>query len=84
MLLGEIIRRFQVQSLVLNPCTWSWLIEIEQSTPVVDKGFSSRFGMDSRIAQETPEEDRGMYRSKHCDYNAKDDVSSPNILRNNE
>ena len=49
----------------------------------LDKGFSSRFSVDSRVRHEIPEEDRNTYRPKR-DYNKRDVVSSPNILRNND
>ena len=50
---------------------------MEQSTPGgSNKGFSSRFCVDSRVRHETPIEIRR-------DYNQKDEVNSPNILSNN-
>ena len=48
-----------------------------------NKGFSSRFCVDSRVRCETPEEDRRTYLPKHCGYNNKDEVKSLNILNNN-
>ena len=45
------------------------------------KGFSSRFFVDSRVWQETPEEGQRMNRLK-CDYNNKDEFNSINILSN--
>ena len=41
-----------------------------------------RFCVDSRVWHETPEGGRRTYRPKRCDYNNKDEVNSPNILRN--
>ena len=49
-----------------------------------NKGFSSRFCMDSQVLHETLEEDQGTYQLKHCEYNNKDEVNCPNILSNNE
>ena len=48
-----------------------------------NKGFSSRFSVDSRVLHETHEDGRRIYRSKHCENYNKDEVNSPNILSNN-
>ena len=48
----------------------------------VDDTFTSRFRVDSWIRHETPEEGRRTYRPKHCEYNNKDEVNSPNIQSN--
>ena len=45
-----------------------------------NKGFSSRFCVDSRIRHETPEEGLKTYQLKRCEYNNKDEVNGPNIL----
>ena len=45
-----------------------------------NKGFSSRFCVDSWVWHETPEEGRRTYRPKRCEYNNKDEVDGPNIL----
>ena len=47
-----------------------------------NKGFSSRFYVDYQVWHETPEEGQRTYWPKHCDYNNKDEISSPNILNN--
>ena len=49
-----------------------------------NKGFSSRFNVDSWIWYETPEEGRTAFRPKRCEYNNKNEVSSRNILSNNK
>ena len=49
-----------------------------------NKEFSSRFCEDSQARHETLEEDRRTYRLKRCQYNNKDEVSSLNILSNNQ
>ena len=48
-----------------------------------NKGFSSRFCVDSRVRYETPEEGRGIYWPKHGDYSNKHEDNSPNILSDN-
>ena len=45
----------------------------------LNKRSSSSFYQGSQVWHETPEEDRKLYRSKCCEYNNKDEVSSPNI-----
>ena len=47
-----------------------------------NKRFRSRFRADFRVRHETPEQGRRTYRPKHCEYNNKDEVSSPDILSN--
>ena len=86
-LLSEIISRLQVQSLQLvritrniNPCSGSWLTELEQSIPGVQiKGLVRDFLVDSRVQHETPEESRRIYWAKRCEYNKRDEINSPNI-----
>ena len=46
----------------------------------LNKEFSSRFCLDSRVRHETPEEGRRTYRPEHCEYNIEDEVYSQNIL----
>ena len=46
-----------------------------------NKGFSSRFCVNSWVRHETPEEGRWTYQLKR-DYNNQDEVSNPNILSN--
>ena len=48
-----------------------------------NKGFSSKFCVDSQVWHERPEEGRRTSQSKHCDYNNKDEVNSLNILSKN-
>ena len=47
-----------------------------------NKGFSSRFCVDSRVWHETPEEGWKTHQPKHCDYNNKDELNRSNILSN--
>ena len=46
----------------------------------LNKGFSLRFCVDTRLGHETPDEDRRTYRPKRSDYNNEDEINSPNIL----
>ena len=46
----------------------------------LDKGFSPRFCVDSRVWHETPEEGWRTYQPKSCEYNDKDNVNSLNFL----
>ena len=46
----------------------------------LNKGFSLKFRVGSRIQQEILEEGRRMHRSKYCEYNNKDEDNSSNIL----
>ena len=56
--------------------------ESEQATPVVSiKGRSLKFREGSRV-QQTPEDGRRTYRSKHCGNNNKDEDNSPKTLNN--
>ena len=48
-----------------------------------EKGFSSRFYVDSQVQHKTPEEAQRTYWLKHCEYNNKDKVNSSNILSYN-
>ena len=48
-----------------------------------NKGFSSRFCVDSQVWHETPEEGWRTYQLQYYDYNNKDEVNSPNILSDN-
>ena len=85
--LRRIICRLQVSSWlqasnntgILNTCTWLWLTESEQATPVDSiKGRSSKFCEGSRVRQ-TPEEGWRTYRAKRCGNN-KDEDNSPKTL----
>ena len=49
----------------------------------LNEGFNSRFCVGSQVQHETPEEGRGTYWPKCCEYNNKDGVNSPNILSSN-
>ena len=49
----------------------------------LNEGFSFRFCVGSLVWHETPEEGRGTYRPKCCEYYNKNGVNSPNILTNN-
>ena len=42
---------------------------------VLNKGFGSKFPVDSRVRYETPEEG---HRLKHCEYSNKNEVNSLN------
>ena len=44
----------------------------------LNKGFSSKFCVGSRVRYQTPEEGRSTYQPKRCEYN-KDMVNSLNI-----
>ena len=66
----------------LNTCTESWLIELEQSTLVQIKGLVE--DCVNWVYHETPGEGQRIYRPKHCKYNIKVEVNSPNILNNND
>ena len=48
----------------------------------LNKGFSSRFSVGSRVRHETPEEDQRIHRPKRCKHNNEDEDLSPNILSN--
>ena len=48
-----------------------------------DKEFNLRFCVDFRVQYETLEEGQRAYWLKHIDYNNKHEVSSLNILSNN-
>ena len=48
----------------------------------LNKGFSSKFTVGTRVRPETPEEGRWKYLPKRSDNNNKDDVKKPNILSN--
>ena len=74
---------FQPNALFIAPCVS--LADMVNRIGTVNprgtnKGFTSRFCMDSRVRHETPEESQRTYRPKHWEYNNKDGVSSPNIL----
>ena len=47
------------------------------------KGSVPDFVWTPEVRHGTHEEGRSRYRPKRCDYNNKDEVSSPNILINN-
>ena len=49
----------------------------------LNKGFGSRFCVDSRIWHETPEEGRGAYHLKRREYKNKSKVISLNIISDN-
>ena len=49
-----------------------------------NKGFSSRFCVDTRVRHGTPEEGRRTYWSKRCDYNNKHEINCLNILSSNK
>ena len=46
----------------------------------LNKGFSSKFCVGSRVRHETPEEGRRTYRPKCWEYNNGDEDNSSNIL----
>ena len=46
----------------------------------LNKGFSSKFFLSSRVRHDTPEEGRRVYRPKRCMHNNEDEDNSPNIL----
>ena len=46
----------------------------------LNKGFVSKFFVDSRVWQETPEEGWRIHRLKHCEYNNKDEDNSLNTV----
>ena len=47
---------------------------------ILNKGFSSKFCVGSRVRHETPQEGRKIYRPKRCAYNNEGEDKSPNIL----
>ena len=46
----------------------------------LNKGFSSKFYVGSRVWQEIPEEGQSTHWSKCCEYNIKDEDNHPNTL----
>ena len=46
----------------------------------LNKGHSTKFRVDSKVWQETPEEGRGTHQSKHCEYNNRYDDNSQKTL----
>ncbi len=46
----------------------------------LNKERGSKFCAGSRVQQETPEEGRTTHQSKRCEYNNKDENSSPKAL----
>ena len=46
----------------------------------LNKGFSSKFSVNSQVQHETPEEGRRTHWLKCCEYNNEADDNSPNIL----
>ena len=46
----------------------------------LNKGCGLKFHVSSQVQHETPEEDQRRYTLKHCEYNNKDEGSSPKTL----
>ena len=91
LLLSEIIWGLQVQSQLQVRITkntyYNLTLDIVNRIGTINpcglnKEFSLRFWVDSWVWHETPEEGQRKYLSKCFEYNNKDVVYRPNILRN--